>query len=365
MNDKMKKIAFAHDHLFQTGGAEKVLTVLASLEPQAPIFTLINNQKVTKDLFSQNRIKTSVLQKVPGINLFFKSFLPVMPKVWEKTNLSNYDLVLSSSSGLVKGLNKGQAQHVCYCHSSARYLWDDKEEYIGNLPISPLFKLFLPKFLNYLQIWDYQKAQEVDYFIANSHFIANKIKKHYQRDSIVIHPSVKVSDFAVAPADAIGDYFLIVSRLRPYKRVDLAIKAFNNLKLPLKIIGSGSQMKKLKKIAHGNVEFLGELSDQERNYYLARCQAFIYPQVEDFGISALEAMACGRPVIAYARGGALETVVDGLTGVFFHDQNWASLTHAVLRFQSDKFDPQVIREHAKQFDDSIFTARILSFLSNL
>lgn len=362
----MAKVALAHDHLFQNGGAERVLAILAGLNPEAPIYTLINNPDISSKLFDQNRIKTSYLQKIPAVNLLFKSFLPLMPKVWEQTDFSNYDLVVSSSSGFVKGLKKGaNTKHVCYCHTSARYLWDDMEEYIGNLPISPILRLFLPRILNYLQSWDFNKAKEVDYFIANSTFIAEKIKKHYQRDSVVIHPSVRVDDFSLAPTEELGNYFLIVSRLRPYKRVDLAIKAFNNLKLPLKIIGSGSQLNKLKKQAFSNIEFLGELSDQERNYHLARCQAFIYPQVEDFGISALEAMASGRPVIALARGGALETVVAGKTGEFFDHQDWASLTHAILRFQNKQFDSQVIREHARLFDDSVFREKIRTFLAQL
>ncbi len=362
----MKRVALAHDHLFQNGGAEKVLAILADLHDAAPIYTLINNPQVSKNLFDQQRIKASYLQKIPGINLLFKSFLPLMPKVWEQTDLSEYDLVISSSSGFVKGLKKGeQTKHICYCHTSARYLWDDMEEYVGNLPVSPILKLFLPKILNYLQAWDFKKAQAVDYFIANSEFIAEKIKKHYQREAAVIHPSVRVDDFTLAPSEEIGDYYLIVSRLRPYKRVDLAIKAFNNLKLPLKIIGDGSQLKRLKRQAYSNIEFLGELSDQDRNYYLARCRAFIYPQVEDFGISALEAMASGRPVIAYARGGALETVVEHKTGMFFNHQNWASLTHAILRFQADQFDQQIIREHARQFDEQIFKHKILNFLEQL
>ncbi|MBT4209922.1 MAG: glycosyltransferase [Candidatus Komeilibacteria bacterium] len=360
----MKKIALAHDHLFQIGGAEKVLVALATLNPQAPIFTLINDPKITKKILNQKNIVTSNLQKIPGINKLFKYFLVLMPRVWEKTDLSSYDLIISSSSAFVKGVKTGHNnKHICYCHAPTRYLWDDKEEYIGNLPEGKLLKNFLPKVLNKLQNWDFSKAQEVDHFIANSHFIANKIKKHYKKNSVVIHPPVRVADFHIS--EEVEDYYLIVSRLRPYKKVDLAIQAFNNLKLPLKIIGGGSELRKLKKMAHSNIEFLGEVSDKERNYHLARCKAFIYPQLEDFGISALEAMSSGRPVIAYAKGGALETVIDNQTGLFFEEQTWESLAHKILRFDHAKFDSKIIREHAKKFDEKRFKEKILNLIEAL
>ena len=284
-----------------------------------------------------------------------------MPGAWEKTDLSAYDLVISSSSGFVKGVKTGHNNiHICYCHAPTRYLWDDQEEYFGNLPEGKLLKIFLPRVLNKLQNWDFCKAQEVDHFIANSKFIAEKIKKHYKKNSIVIHPPVKVDDFHLS--NNIGDYYLIVSRLRPYKKVDLAVKAFNNLKLPLKIIGDGSELKKLKKMAYSNIEFLGELSDKERNDYLSRCKAFIYPQIEDFGITALEAMASGRPIIAYAGGGVKEAIIDGQTGVFFPEQTWESLAHKILRFDPSKFSPQLIREHARNFDEPRFKQKILDFI---
>jgi len=360
----VKKIAFAHDHLFQIGGAEKVLVALASLDPQAPIFTLINDSKISRKILKQENIVSSYLQKIPGISKFFKYFLVLMPRIWERTDLSDYNLVISSSSAFVKGVKTGHNnKHICYCHAPTRYLWDDKEEYFGNLPEGKLLKRFLPKVLNRLQTWDFSKAQEVNYFIANSNFIAKKIKKHYKKEAIVIHPPIRVADFHLS--SDLGDYYLIVSRLRPYKRVDLAVAAFNNLKLPLKIIGNGSEFKKLKKMANSNIEFLGELSDQQRNYYLSRCQAFIYPQIEDFGISALEAMASGRPVIAYGQGGALETVIANKTGVFFEEQTWESLAHKILRFDAKKFNPIIIREHAKNFDEAKFKRKILDFIETL
>ncbi len=360
----MKKIALAHDHLFQIGGAEKVLASLASIYPESPVYTLISIPEISQSLLSPTRVYTSRLQKLPGINKFFKYFLLLMPRSWEKTDLSSYQLVISSSSGFVKGAYTGNnTAHICYCHTPTRYLWDDKEEYIGNLPEGKVLKLFLPRVLRRMRNWDFARAQEIDYFIANSQYIANKIKKHYKRDSLVIYPPVKVDDFSLA--DEVDDYYLIVSRLRPYKKVDLAIQAFNNLKLPLKIIGSGSELRRLKKIAHSNIEFLGELPDKKRNYYLSHCRAFIYPQVEDFGISALEAMAAGRPVIAYQKGGALETVVEGLSGTFFPEQTWESLAHRILRFKAEDYQPELIRQHARKFDESVFKTKILDFINSL
>jgi len=360
----VKKVALAHDHLFQIGGAEKVLATLSGIYHQAPIFTLINDKKISRKILPQENIETSKLQNVPKIIYLFKLFLLYMPKIWEKTDLSRYDIIISSSSAFVKGLYKGNnSKHICYCHAPTRYLWDDKEEYIINLPEGKFLKIFLPHFLNKLQNWDFSKAQDVDYFIANSNFIADKIKKHYKRDSLVIYPPINVNEFELA--DKIENYFLIVSRLRPYKKVDLAIKAFNNLKLPLKVIGSGSELTRLKKMAHSNIEFLGELDDKQRNYYLSRCRAFIYPQIEDFGISALEAMASGRPVIAYAKGGALETVIEGLSGTFFDDQTWESLAHKILRFDDGQYDKNKIREHAKKFDEVVFRQKILNFVENI
>jgi len=362
----MKKIALAHDHLFQIGGAEKVLAALASLDEEAPIFTLVNNTRITQNILKQSRIITSSLKKIPGTSIFkiFKYFLVFMPKVWEKTDLSAYDLIISSSSAFVKGVKIGNnSRHICYCYAPTRYLWDDKEEYIGNLPEGKILKIFLPKVLNRLQIWDFNKAQQIDYFIATSKFIADKILKHYKKRAIIIYPPVKIDDFTIV--DQVEDYYLIVSRLRPYKKVDLAIKAFNNLKLPLKIIGGGSELRRLKRMAHNNIEFLGELNDQDRNYYLSRCKAFIYPQIEDFGITAIEAMASGRPVIAYAEGGALETVVEGVTGTFFYDQTWESLAHKILHFDDRKFNSQILRSHAAQFDEVIFKQKILNFINSL
>lgn len=364
VDNKNIKIALAHDHLFQIGGAERVLAVLANIFSPAPIYTLINVKKISRNILPQERIKTSVLQRLPGSQSLFKYFLPIMPKIWENTKLEGFDVLISSTSGLVKGVSVDKKiKHICYCYAPTRYLWDEKEEYLDNLPEGRLLKVLWPELLDSLKKWDFEQAQEVSHFITISQHIARKIKKHYGRDSEIIYPPVKVDDFKIS--QEIGDYFLIVSRLRPYKKVDLAIRAFNNLKLPLKIIGSGSEYKKLKKMSSANIEFLGELSDERRNFYLSRCRAFIYPQIEDFGITALEAMASGRPVIALRAGGALETVKEGLSGTFFDEQTWESLAHCLLRFDENNYNPEQIRQHAKQFDEAIFIERWQEYLAKL
>jgi len=359
------KIALAHDHLFQIGGGEKVLKEISNMHPDAPIFTLIYDERRTGRLFKEKRIITSWLQSLPGSTQLFRFFLTAMPGIWEKTDLSNYDLVITSSSGFVKGVNVGKsAKHICYCYTPIRYLWGKGhfEEGVGTSWEGKLLKLFLPRIFDKLRTWDFEKAQKVGQFVATSQHIADKIKKHYQRSSTVIYPPVPINSFTVS--DQVDDYYLIVSRLRPYKRVDLAIRAFNNLKLPLKVIGGGSELRRLKKMAKSNIEFLGEVDDITRNQYLSKCRAFIYPQVEDFGITAVEAMASGRPVLAYAKGGARETVLPGLTGEFFLDQTWESLAHCILRFDHSKYDSSAIREHATKFDTSIFRNKFALFLSN-
>jgi len=352
----MSNLALAHDHLFQIGGAERILHEFSELYPQAPIFTLISD-KNRNSLFQKSLINTSYLQKLPLSSHYFKWLLPLMPTAWESFSFDEYDVVLSSSSAFVKGLiTQPKTLHICYCHTPTRYLWSDSQEYVHNLHLPGIAKVYLRHLLSQLRQWDELAAQRVDYFIANSNFIAEKIKKYYHRDSIVIYPPVKVNDFSLS--ETIEPYYLIISRLRPYKRVDLAIKAFNALRLPLYIIGGGEEYKHLKSLAKANIRFLGEVTDQQRNYYLSRCQALIHPQEEDFGITIIEAMASGRPVIAYGSGGATETVQNNLTGKLFFEQTWESLADAIINFRSLKLDPSYIRQQALPFDSKNFRQAI-------
>ncbi|MFH1461025.1 MAG: glycosyltransferase, partial [Patescibacteria group bacterium] len=278
-------------------------------------------------------------------------------------DLSQYDLVLSDSSSYAKGvITSPKTLHICYCHTPIRYAWDDSHKYIEEFGYPGPIKKIIPFFMNYIRLWDEQAAQRVDYFIANSNFVAKRIEKYYRRQAEVINPPVKASLFYIVSKP--DPYFLMVGRFLPYKRFDLAIKAFNQLGWPLKIIGDGPERKKLQAIAKSNIEFIGLVSDDQLKDYYAHCRAFIFPQEEDFGITAVEAMAAGRPVIAYQGGGALEIIESGLTGLFFKEQTHDCLIEALKRFSSINFNPQLIRERALQFDQGIFKEKIRKFIED-
>lgn len=358
----MKQVALAHDHLNQFGGAEQVLSSLHKLYPTAPVYTLLYNEALVGDIFKNWNIKTSFIQKLPASQRFFKWYLSLMPAAVEDLDLSEYDLVISSCSALIKGLVlKPDTKHICYCHSPTRYLWSDTHQYAEELEQPWFVKKLLPMVLTKLRQWDQVAAQRVDHFIANSNYVARRIAKYYRRPSTIIYPPVPLENFKLT--DNIGDYYLVVSRLRPYKRVDLAVKAFNKLSIPLKIIGVGEQYNDLKKIAKDNIEFVGLASEQEKAHYLARCKALIFPQEEDFGITAVEALASGRPVIAYGKGGALEIVQDGVSGKFFNEQSWEALADAVIRFDHKAFNGAKLRQQAEKFSSERFGSELSDFIA--
>ena len=340
-----------------------MLLELHKIFPESPVYTLIHNPE-SAGLFKDLTIHTSFLEKMPFGISHFKWYLWMMPHAWEQFDFSNYDVVITSTSAFSKGiLTPPNTLNISYCHSPTRYLWSDTHQYVDELKQPKIIKKILPLILNQLRIWDHVAAQRVDKFIANSEFVAKRIKKYYQRDSTVIYPPIDTKKFQISPD--LGDYYVIVSRLRPYKRVDLAIRAFNQLRIPLKIIGTGEEESRLKKMANDNIQFLGGLPDSERNKVLSRAKAFINPQEEDFGITAVEAMASGRPVIAYKSGGALESIVDNVTGKFFNEQSWESLADAVIRFdrQVSDYDPYKIKKHSEKFDTSVFDEKIKEFIS--
>ncbi len=355
------RVALVHDYLNQYGGAERVLEAFVEIFPRAPIYTLIYDKKRTGYAFEKCRIKTSFLQKLPFIKNHHRPFLFLMPLAIEQFDLSKYDLVLSDSASYAKGvILKPQTFHICYCHTPTRYAWDDSHKYINEFGYPSIFKIFIPPLINYIRLWDRQAADRVDKFIANSYFVAQRIKKYYGREVEIIPPPVKTNLFYIS--EKIDDYFLAVGRFLPYKRFDLIINSFNALKLPLKIIGDGPQASYLKKIAKTNIEFVGLVSDDKLREYYAHCQALIFPQEEDFGIVALEAMASGRPVIAYRGGGAVETIKEGKTGIFFDKQSVQSLIEAVRYFQKMKFQSSLIRQEALKFDKERFKKRIKEFI---
>ncbi|MFH1611876.1 MAG: glycosyltransferase [bacterium] len=355
------KVALVHDYLTQYGGAERVLDVFCEIFPEAPIYTLLCDKKKTGLIFESKKIYTSFLQKIPFIKNHHRSFLMLMPFAVEQFDLSQYDLVVSDSASYAKGaITSPNTKHICYCHTPIRYAWDDSQKYINEFGYSKLSQKFIPFFMNYIRIWDEQAAERVDKFIANSDFVADRILKYYHQESEVIYPPIKTDLFYIA--DKIENYFLMVGRLLPYKKFDLAIEVFNKLGLPLKIVGDGPERKYLQKIAKKNIEFVGLVSDNKLRDYYAHCQAFIFPQEEDFGITAIEAMASGRPVIAYKAGGALEFIKENITGMFFEKQEEDCLIETIKRFDVHNFNPQFIRAEAKKFDKEIFKSRIKEFI---
>lgn len=347
------RLALIHDHLTQSGGAERVLEAFQAIWPNAPTFTLLYDEKKMSSQFGHRDIRPSFLQKLPLSLSKPRWYLPLMPTATESYDLSEFDVILSSTSAFSKGvIPPADALHICYCHTPTRYLWSDTHNYVQELAVPSPIKKLLPPLLTQLRAWDRLAADRVDSFIANSETVRNRISRFYRKKSDVIHPPVDIDEFSIS--DRPKEYFLIGGRLVAYKRYDLVVQAFSKLGIPLKVYGSGPVEDLLKKIAGPNVEFLGRVSNQERARLFADAIAFLHPQEEDFGITPLESMAAGRPVIAYRRGGALETVIDGVTGIFFDEQSWEEVADTALHFDASKFDPNTIRKHAERFSRQRF-----------
>jgi glycosyltransferase involved in cell wall biosynthesis len=355
------KTALVHDYLNQAGGAERVVECFHELFPQAPVFTSIYDREGMPEVFRSMDVRVSFMQRLPFIMEHFKKYLPLYPFAFESFNLTGYDLILSSSSAWGKGIRKPKgATHICYCHSPMRFAWM-YEDYMEKEEYGKLIRLVLPAVMGWLKRWDLRTAKSVDHFIANSRTTQKRIKLFYGLDSTVIHPPVDTSYFKPYNSE-IKDYFLVVSRLNPYKHVDLAVEAFNELGIPLYVIGTGPDEKRLRKIAKPNVRFLGRLSDDEIVKYYSQCRAYVLPGEEDFGLTPVEAQACGRPVIAFGSGGALESVVSGQTGLFFDKQETGSLMGAVKKFGTMDFDTAAIRNNALRFDKGSFKKKIKEFI---
>lgn len=356
------KVALVHDYLNQMGGAERVVLALHELFPDAPLYTSIYDPQRVDPAFQKMDIRTSFLQKFPFIMKHHQPYLPFYPFAMEDLDLRGYDLVLSSSSAFGKGvIVRPETLHICYCHTPMRWCWSYKE-YVEREQMGKMARRMLPFLVTWLRIWDQTSAMRVDHFIANSPVVAERIQKYYRRDSVVIPPPVEASRFLFDPAAQPGDYFLVLSRFAPYKRLDLAIQACNQLHLPLIVIGGGRDEKQLKAMAGPTIRFLGKLSDTDVLQYIAHCRAFLFPGEEDFGITPLEVQASGRPVIAYGAGGALASVIDGTTGTFFAEQSVESLVSVLATFDERRYNPQTIRNHALDFDKPRFQRRILQFV---
>ena len=354
------KVAIVHDWLTNMGGAEQVVLNLHRMFPDAPIFTTFFTPENLSKEFKDLNVKTSFLQKEKPVS-DHKKYFPLMPLAFKKFNkeLANYDLVISSSSSCAKSVKAKNGVHVCYCHTPMRYAWDFRDEYLKDM--NPAKRFLARILLFFMRHWDKKTAKNVDFFIANSNEVKARIKRCYGRDAAVVNPPVRCDVFK--PTDEKpGDYYLAISRLVEYKRIDLAIKACEKLGKKLIVVGDGPEREKLEKLAKGNTTFLGRQSEQEIEKYLKTCRALIFPAYEDAGIVPLEAMSAGRPVIAYGKGGALDTVIDQKTGVFFPHQTVKSVMNAIEKSEKMTFDKKFIREHAKTFDEPAFRAKIMKYI---
>lgn len=364
MNLSNAKIALVFDWMTTPGGAEKVNLMLHRMFPDAPIFTSIFNKDNLKG-FEEAAIKTSFIQDMPFAKNHHQMYLGLMPYAYELFDLSNFDIVISSSHACAKGvITKPETLHVCYCHTPMRYAWDNWHSYIREYKMSSLVKRFAKKRMHKLRMWDRISADRVDSFVANSSLTKKRIEKYYRKPATVIPPMIKCSKYKIAPETK--GYFLAVGRLIPYKKFDLIVETFNQIGLPLKIVGTGIMENDLMIQANDNIEFLGFVDDKTLRNLYSECEALIFPQVEDFGITPLEAMASGRPVIALEEGGALDTIIDGKTGIFFKKQTTIDLKGAIERYfhEKDKFDPEFIRQYAKGFDEAVFEKRLTTYLKD-
>jgi glycosyltransferase involved in cell wall biosynthesis len=325
---------------------------------------LIHDREAMQGWFADKDIRTSFLQNISWARRNHRLFPPLMPIAIEQFDFSAYDIVLSDSSSYAKGiLTQPKTRHVCYMHTPMRYAWDDCQKYAHDFGFSRIVTKLVPFLMNPIRLWDKASADRVDDFVANSRFVADRIRKYYRQEATVIHPPVDVHRFFIAPKQK--DYFLMVGRLIAYKRHDIAIRAFNELGLPLKIVGRGPELARLRKMAGPTIEFLERVSDEALPRYYAECRAFVFPQEEDFGIVAIEAMAAGRPIIAYRGGDIVEHMEDGKMGVFFNEQTSAALVEAVRGFREERYDPIVIRAKSLHFDRARFQATMKAYIDRV
>jgi len=348
-------LAIVHDWLNQLGGAEDVLQCLAGMFPNSPIYTSIYWRDQMPAAYRQWPIRVSFMDRLPGVYRHHQRYLPLYPLAFERFDLAGFDLVLSNKSGFCHGVHPPPgARHVCYCLTPTRYVWDF-EAYAEREGLGPAVRLALRPLLGWLRRWDRDAAQRVDQFIAISTEVQRRIRRSYDRESVIIHPPVDTGRFAAAAAQpAAGDYYLSLGRLIPYKRVDLAIQACTALKLPLLVGGDGRDRPRLERLAGPTVKFLGRVPDADVPSLVAGCRAFIFPGLEDFGIAPVQALAAGRPVIALAGGGALDIVQDGVNGILFPRPEVDEVCAAIQRFERLIFDPPALRRSVERFDRGRF-----------
>lgn len=355
------KVALVHDWLVGKGGGERVLYDLHTMFPKAPIYTLVYDNAKAPEWCLDCDIRTTYIQNWPGAKAHHKLLLSFMPKAWEALDFSEYDLVISSCSSCCKGIVTGpDTIHICYCHSPIRYVWDLYHDYLRDASV---FKRpFMRRIIHKIREWDYEAAQRPDIFISNSDFVGRRIAKFYRRDSVTVHPASSLIGASIAKPD---DYYLVVSRFVGYKRIDIAIEACNKLSRHLVVVGSGGEDEgRLRGMAGPTIEFKGEISDSEILEYYTHAKAFLFPGLEDFGLTPVEAMSAGCPILAYGQGGALETVIDGKTGLFFESQTVDSLVSCIERFEERgvSYTRQEISKYARLFSREKFKEELLSLI---
>lgn len=357
------KVAIVHDWLVTNAGAEKVLRNILDVYPTSDIFSLVDflTQKQRIEVITGKYAKTSFIQKMPFAKKYFRNYLPLFPKAIESLDVSSYDLIISSSWAVAKGVKKTSTEqiHICYCHTPIRYAWDLYDEYTSNL--SQPKKFLVKKSLQYIKAWDLKTIEQVDHFIANSNFVANRIKKTYDRDSTVIYPPVDTKAFSLVQKKE--EYYLCASRLVSYKKTKLIVESFNEMSSKkLIVIGDGEEYAEISKIAKENIEILGYQPDDILIQYMQKAKAFVYAAIEDFGIVPIEAMSCGTPVIALNVGGTAETVIDGENGVHFQSQTKRDIIDAVNRFETISFSTKKISQLAQKYSNNRFKNEISRYI---
>ncbi|OYD13706.1 glycosyl transferase [candidate division WOR-3 bacterium JGI_Cruoil_03_44_89] len=348
------RVAIVHDYMNQFGGAERVLWVVHEIFPEAPVYTILMDMASLPTRFRELKVTPTFIQHLPFARSQYEKYILLFPTAIEQIDLSSFDLVISISSAWAKGcLTNPSTCHLSYILSPMRFVWERYYERMRGTASRGNRTVF--RFVsNYLRMWDKIAAERPDYIITLSKEVKRRIKKYYRREADIIYPPCDTSFFTIDPKLSVQDFFLIVSRLRPYKRIDIAIEAFNRLGLPLLIIGEGSERGRLERLSRRNIQFLGRVSDEEVRSYVRRAQALVFPGLEDFGITPVEALACGTPVIAYRGGGLLESMLEGVTGRFFDLQEYESLVEAVKGFDRGRYDRNRIREHALKFSREAF-----------
>jgi glycosyltransferase involved in cell wall biosynthesis len=358
------KVAIIHYWLVGMRGGEKVIEALCEMYPQADIFTHVYAPESVSDRIRQHKVIPTFINSLPRAARMYKNYLPLMPLALEQLDLRGYDLIISSESGPSKGIiPSSDALHVCYCHTPMRYIWNMYHDYRNSA--GRLARFMMPPLTHYLRMWDVTSAARVDSFVANSATVARRIHRYYGASSVVIHPPVDTDAFSIAAPSELGDSYLMAGELVRYKRPDLAVRAFNEMKLKLVVIGGGEMLDEVRRLAGPTVTVLGTQPFDVLKQHYARCRALIFPGEEDFGMVPVEAMASGRPVVAFGRGGATETVLSGVCGVFFAEQTVEAISAAVRSLADIEIDPGKIAAHAKQFGRDQFFQKMRTHIDQL